>query len=150
MITFQEEKFGDIWENEFRFLAEAHWRETMAPVTGDEFKPNVSAYIHYNEIGFYHLYTARKDGVLVGDLGVYVTDSMHTQKKVAKEDSWYMVPEVRGGRTAMRFLDFVEKELIKLGVTSADTTTPPAAGSRRLLEFTGYKYIANCYRKEFK
>ena len=148
MITFAEEKFADVWD-EFRPLAYAHWLETMVPVTGEEFRPDVDRYIQFNSTGFYRLYTARRDGVLVGDMGIYITDSMHTQKKIAREDSWYMRPDARSGRTALRFLAFVEAELRKHGVTSGETTTPPSAGSARLLEAYGYKHIANCYFKEF-
>ena len=148
MITFQEEKFADVWP-EFEPLARAHWEETMAPITDAEFRPDVKRYIQFNESGFYRLYTARKDGVLVGDMGIYVTISMHTQKVVAQEDSWYMKPEVRSGRVAKRFVEFVEKELVKLGATSGRTTTPPLAGSRRLLESMGYLHIADCLEKEF-
>lgn len=147
MITFAEERFADTWP-EFQHLARAHWEETMRPITSDEFKPDVSRYIQFNEIGFYRLFTARKDGRLVGNLGIYITDSMHTQKRIAKEDSWFMLPEVRGGRTAMKFVQFVENELRKHGVKSIDTTTPPQAGSRRLLEYLGYQYIADCCHKE--
>ena len=147
MITFAEEKFADVWD-EFRPLAYAHWLETMVPVTGDEFRPDVARYIQFNEIGFYRLYTARRDGVLVGDLGVYITTSMHTQKKIAREDSWYMAPAARAGRTALRFLAFVESELRNHGVTSVETTTPARAGSARLLEAYSYKHVANCYFKE--
>lgn len=148
MIKFSEEKFADIWEGEFKQLAFDHWDETMRPVTNDEFNPDTKRYINFNEIGFYRLYTARKDGVLVGDIGIYITDSMHTQKKTATEDSWYMKPEVRNGRNSLRFLEFVENELKKMGVTSISTTTPPLAKSARLMEFCGYKNLTNGYHKE--
>lgn len=148
MITYQEEKFSDIW-HEFEPLAKEHWKETMKPITGDEFKPDVKRYIQFNETGFYRLYTARKNGILVGDMGIYITISMHTQKTIAQEDSWYMKPEVRTGRVALKFVEYVHSELKKLGVTSGQTTTPPNAGSRRLLEFLGYKHIADCLKKEF-
>ena len=147
VITFSEEKFADAWP-EFQHLAQAHWDETMRPVSQDAFRPDVKRFTQYNETGFYRLYIARKDGIMVGDLGVYISDSMHTQKRVASEDSWYMVPEVRNGRTALRFVQFVEDELKKLGVTSIDTTTPPNKNSRKLLEFLGYKHIADHLHKE--
>ena len=148
-ITFQEERFVDAWP-EFEILAREHWAETMAPVTDDEFTPDTKRYAQFNDIGFYRLYTVRKNGVLMGNLGIYITDSMHTRKIVAQEDSWYMRPEIRTGRTSMRFVQYVEQELIKHGVTSVNTTTPPKAKSRRLLEYMAYSHTANCYHKELR
>lgn len=148
MIVFAEEKFADVWP-EFEPLAYAHWKETMQPTTDDEFNPDVESYIRFNESGFYHLYTARQNGELVGDMGIYLSRSMHTQKIVATEDSWYMKPEVRAGRIAKNFVEFVHNELVKLGATSGNVTTPPNAGSRRLLQKMGYQHKADCLSKEF-
>jgi hypothetical protein len=148
VITFAEERFVDAWP-ELEVLVKAHWEETMRPFTDEICMPDVKRYEEFNKTGFYRLYIARKDGKMVGDMGIYLTVSMHTGKKIAQEDTWFMLPEARSGRVALRFVEFVEGELKKHGITSVNTTTPSDAGSRRLLEYMDYKHIANCYRKEF-
>lgn len=128
-------------------LWEAHWKETEMYRAGNQFNPDVKRYKEYAAVGFYQLFTARASGVLVGDLGVYVTIGMHDQHKTAIEDTWYVIPEYRRGRNAVNFLRFVEADLKVQGVTDVYATTKLMNGAGRILEFCGYEYVANQYWK---
>jgi hypothetical protein len=145
-LNFQEEKFADAWP-EFKSLAEAHWHETEAYRHGQPFNVDVKRYEYFNSIGFYRLYTARVDGKLVGDAGMYVTPSMHTQVVIATEDTWFLLPEYRKGRNALRFHRFVEEELKKLGVVEINQTAKLSNGAGRILEYLGYEFVAKQYSK---
>lgn len=128
-------------------LFEAHWRETEMYQSGIPFDPNYKRYIDFNKTGFYQFYTVRKDGELVGDAGVYVTEGMYTRKKIATEDTWYLKPEVRGGILAARFLGFVEEQLRQQGVEDFYMQTKLANKAGKILELRGFTHIANQYWK---
>lgn len=145
-MNFQEERFVDAWP-EFKALAEAHWHETEAYRHGQLFNPDVKRYEQYNDIGFYHLYTARVEGRLVGDVGMYVTESMHTGVRIATEDTWFLLPEYRKGRNAIRFHQFVEAEMRKHGVVEIMQTAKLGNGAGRVMEYLGYQHVANQYSK---
>lgn len=115
MIALQVERVADCWD-ELYPLAQAHQASTKSYRRHEPFNPDKTRYIQYNEMGYFHLVTARDGGELVGYFGVYVTDSMHSQLKMATEDTFYIHPDYRQGRTALRVIRYVENYLRLLGV----------------------------------
>jgi hypothetical protein len=146
-VIFAEERVKDVVE-EYYQIGLKHWMETDLYEQGQVFNPDVSRYIKSNEIGIYHLFTAREEGKLVGDIGAYITPSMHTQKTIAQEDTWYLLPEYRKGRNAILFLRFAEDKLKEYGVEEIYTTTKTNRPTGKLMEYLGYKQIATQYHKE--
>lgn len=128
-------------------MGEQHWHETEAYRHGQKYNLDKERYHYFNSIGFYRIYTARDDGRLVGDVGMYVTNSMHTGRVIATEDCWFLLPEYRKGRNAIRLHHFVEAELQKLGVIEISQTVKLQNGAGRILEYLGYQHIANQYSK---
>lgn len=115
-LTFQKEPLKDCLE-EMKPVWYSHWQETEGYHDGLGFNPDYTLYLEYERIGYYHLFTARHEGKLVGDCGVYVRRSMHTQTIDASEDTIYLYPDYRKGRNGAEFLDFVENHLTqKMGV----------------------------------
>lgn len=145
-LAFQEEFFPAAWA-EFRAMGEQHWHETEAYRHGQQFNLDTVRYHQCNSTGFYRLYTARSNGVLVGQAGMYVTPSMHTGKMIANEDCWFLAPDYRKGRNAIRFHQFVEAEMRKLGVVEIMQTVKLVNGAGRILEYLGYQHVANQYSK---
>lgn len=143
MLTFQVEKFKDVWP-ELCPLTILHWSE-IHPGRESAYKPNVKQYQHFNDIGFLHIFTARHEGVLVGQAVIYVTESMHTQQKMAREDTWYFLPEFRRGRNAIDFLKYIENTLRENGVVEFHATAPERQG--RILTYMGYDKTMNVYQK---
>jgi len=139
LVKFSVEPLRDVW-GAVMGMAEKHWEETEA-YQSFPLNPDKERYINYNDIGYHRMYMAEKDGKYVGYLGVYVTESMHTQVKIATEDNWYLLPEARGGRTAKRFYEFVENDLQQLGVREVLMHSKNANNSVRLMKFLGYEAV---------
>lgn len=109
-LTFQKESLRDCLE-EIKPVWASHWAETEGYRDGLGFSPDYTLYLEYERIGYYHLFTARHEGKLVGDCGMYVRKSMHTKTTDATEDTIYLYPDYRKGGNGAKFMDFVEKWL---------------------------------------
>lgn len=145
MIVFQIEPLAVIWDDLIQ-LAKMHWSETET--TEIPLNPDKERYLHYNEIGYLRMYTARNDRAkLIGHAGIYLNESMHTQIRIATEDTWFIHKDYRKGSNALRFLRFVEKDLQSLGVKEIYMTAKLTNKSGRIMEARGYEHVANEYRK---
>lgn len=152
MVTFQEEPFAACWA-EAKPLTEAHHAGTASYRRHEPLKIDAERFTRYNEAGIFHWLTARDQGVLVGYFGVYVMDSMHSQRPIATEDTFFLHPQYRGGRTALRFLRYVEQflqawarpgePLSVLFSCEIDNDT----GIQRLLHFLDYEPVITVYTK---
>lgn len=115
MVTFQVEPVEYCW-GELEPMAKAHWASTASYRRHEPFSPDRTRYERYNEMGFFHLVTAREGARLVGYFGLYLAPSMHSQLLTATEDTFYIHPEYRQGRLAVRMLKYVESYCRILGV----------------------------------
>lgn len=145
-IEFRAERARDILP-ELHTLHEAHWQETEAYRHGLALST-----AHYNQglideqNGKMIQFTARHEGRLVGNIRMYLTVSRHTDSKMAQEDTVFLLPGFRGGRVALRFLQYMERCLAQLGVREIymdDKVANPSAA--RLVTHLGYELIA--YRR---
>lgn len=147
-LTFQLEPVSKVW-NELMILAHAHWVGAQGYRRHEPFNPSYERYRQVNESGFFRLCTARDGDTLAGYFGVYVTQSMHSQKTIAVEDTFYLSPPYRGGRNALRFLKFIEEQCRLWGVEElmfsceADNET----GIHGLLKRLDYKPVIVQYSK---
>lgn len=135
----------DIWD-EIMFLAGHHWQETEQYQT-EPLNPDKELYCSYNDAGFHLQYTARHNGKIAGHAGMYISKSMHTQIMIATEDTWYLLPEYRKGRNALRFLQYVEDDLKKMGVKEITMHAKLANSSARIMEYMGYEFIGKIFNK---
>lgn len=148
MLTFQAEPVSKVW-NELMVLANAHWAGTMSYRRHEPFNPSFERYRQVNESGFFRLCTARDGETLAGYFGVYVTQSMSSQKTMAVEDNFYLSPEYRGGRNALRFLKFVEEQCQLWGVEEIlfSCEIDNKSGINRLLERLDFHPVIVQYQK---
>ena len=137
---------SDILE-EIKILHKEQWDETENYRYALNFNPNYKRLIEFNEIGYYLIFTARSNGKLVGQLSMYVTESMHTQTSLAQEDTLFLTKSARGGRSAYRLVQFAENHLKNLGVKEIYCTVKSGANSRRLIEALGYTHVADGMHK---
>lgn len=142
-IAFGVERLADVWD-EFEFLAMCHWAETDMARNGEVLNLDRNRYLRYGDT--YLLFTVRDEGKLVGQCGIYVTPSMHTQEMIATEDALYFLPEARRGRRMLDFHKFFLEEMRKRGVSKVFMTAAPYNGACRLLEYIGYRL--SCYKYE--
>ncbi len=140
-LVFSFEPLADVWD-EMIVNARLHWDETEMAKAGEQFAPSFSRYAQYGDA--YTVFTARDDGRLVGHCGMYLVASMHSQKMLATEDTWYLLPEYRKGRNAIRFHQFVADEMRQRGAEKITMTAAPYNGACRIMEYLGY--TLDCYK----
>jgi hypothetical protein len=145
MLTFAIEPLIDVWP-ELVELYLAQWNETEAYRHGQPFDPRLERYMEYEQIGWYVLFTARDGEKLVGNIGMYLTPSMHTQQLIATEDTLFLLKEYRKGRNAITFIKFVETEAwrrgaVELMISSKNDKTG------RLMEHLDFQPVAVQYSK---
>lgn len=140
MIAVQVESVRQCWDDIYP-LAKQHQESTKSYRRHEPFNPDRERYIQYNDMGFFHLITARDNGRLVGYFGVYTSQSMHSQLNMATEDTFYVHPEYRHGRVALRILRYVETYLQTLGVHEVlfSCEIDNRTGIQGLLAMLGYE-----------
>jgi GNAT superfamily N-acetyltransferase len=147
-LTFAIEPVAACW-NEVMVLATQHWQGTKSYRRHEPFCPSFDRYHACNQSGFFQLFTARDGETLAGYFGVYVTDSMHSQKRMATEDTFYLAPAYRGSRTALRFLQHIEKQLVEWGVTEImfSCEVDNESGIKGLLTYLQFRPVIIQYSK---
>lgn len=146
-VVFAIEPLRQCW-NEVMVIAHAHWKETEGYRHGQEFNPSYERYAPYDESGWYAMFTMRAEGVLVGYAGMYCTPSMHTQKLIATEDTFYIDPAFRRGRNFLNLHKFVIEEMQRRGAVEVCMTVKVSnPGASRLLEYLDYEKVSVQYSK---
>lgn len=140
-LALAQEPLAEVWD-EMIVNARLHWAETEMAAAGEVFAPSYARYAQYGDS--YLVFTVRDGGRLVGHCGMYLVASMHSQKLLATEDTWYLLPEYRRGRNAIRFYHFVEVEMRARGVEKITMTAAPYNGACRIMEYLGYRL--DCYK----
>ena len=148
MTVFAVEPIAEVWD-EVVGLAKQHYCETQLYRHSQPFNPSFERYKHYNEAGCYIQFTVRDAGRMVGYGGAYIMPSMHTQRIIATEDTWYLLPEYRKGWTALKFFRFMQEECRKRGAEDVTLTVPEGIGTGVLCERLGYTKIATVYNQQF-
>lgn len=92
-------------------------------------------------------FTLRREGVLVGNIRVYLGTSRHTSTTFAKEDTFFVVPAHRKGLLAMRFWRYAEDCLRDLGVVEVRTDAKLANRADKLNKFMGYEPVSTGFVK---
>ena len=148
MLIFAIEPVERVW-NEVMVLANQHWEGTRGYRRHTPFNPSFARYQACNQSGFFQLFTARDAGTLVGYFGVYVTDSMHSQERMMTEDTFYLAPSHRGGRHALRFLQFIETQARDWGVVEIlfSCESDNQTGIHKLLKFLDFEPTIQQYSK---
>lgn len=147
--TFQVEHFPEV-QADLEALHKEHWLETEGYRSGVPMDPNYKAFAYYDGMGIYRLFTIRRDGVLIGDCGMYMARAVHTQQIVSKEDTIFITAGERKGWLAAAFLRYMEKVLVKeCKVTEIDCTVKEAVNSEPLLRRIGYRKSATVMTKVY-
>jgi hypothetical protein len=146
--TFQIERLRDAFD-EVSAQHLAQWDEVEPARTG--FNPNYEYAFGAEDAGRYVLFTARRDNVLIGNVGCYLYNSLHTQKLAAKEDVLYLVPEERKGYLAVKFFRYCEDVLVNmLAVKEVTISVKTTNEVYRLWERQGYKFTDRVLTRTFE
>lgn len=148
MITFALEPVSQCWD-EVMVLATQHWSGTQTYRRHEPFCPSRERYEALNRQGYFFLFTAREQGKMVGYFGIYLTPSMHSQLLTATEDTLYLAPDYRKGRTAIRFIQYVEAFCKLRGVHEIlfSCEVDNASGIHGLLKMLKYQAVIQQYAK---
>lgn len=141
-FTFAVEKMEDIID-EIKPLHIAHWRETENHRHRIEFNPDYETFFRYERAGRAVVFTLRKDGILLGNFSLYLDQSMHTKTLLSTEDTLFLMPDARKGRTAMRFIGYAERGLKQIGVKEIDVSVKLVNKASRFFQIIGYRHTAN-------
>lgn len=146
-VTFQIELLADCLDEVKQHHID-QWNEVER--ARQDLNPDYDTVLRKEREGFYLLFTARKDGKLVGNTGCYLYKSMHNQKLAAKEDTMYLAPEARKGFTAVRFFKYCEKQLLRTGVEEITISVKTTNSVYKLWERQGYEWTDRVYTKTFE
>ncbi len=149
-ITYQVEKWAAIYPEMAPILVQ-HWKEVAL---GHDKVPLDVAYDRYLamcEAGALHIVSVREDGRLIGYHVAIVGGHLHyASTKHGITDVYYILPEYRAGRIAIRLFQRVEAEMRALGVVKLFTGCKlHIAGGRvgKLFEYLGYIKTEELYTK---
>lgn len=135
------ERFRDV-VGELHALHVMHWGETERARHHMAMDPAYDVLIDEERTGRLLQVTARRRGRLIGHVRMYLRDDRHVKIRVAVEDALFVVPEVRGGSTAVRLVRYTEKVLGFLGVAEVRCTAKLVNRASRFLESCGYTPVA--------
>lgn len=149
-LVFAVESFRDILA-ELDRLHRAHFAETERHLDWFSLKPDYDYMAERERLGQLVQFTARADGMLVGNLRMYVGTSRHTGNRFAEEDTFYLDPAWRCGMNAPAFLRYAEDMLVQMvGVAEIRANSKVVNKAHRLMDYRGYQHVANQYIKIFK
>jgi len=146
-LQFTIEPLEQSWDD-MLCLAKAHWMETEEYRHGQPFMPLYERYKGYEKAGWLLMFIARDEGKMVGYSIMYLVPSMHTQQMIATEDTWYLAPEARKGRNAIRFYRYVEAECVARGAVEMIMTAKLANGAGKILEYLDFAVVSKQYSKK--
>ena len=141
-FVFAHEKLEDIID-EMKPLHQAHWAETEKHRHGIAFNPDYETFFRYERAGRCVVFTLREDGRLLGNFSLYLDRSMHTKTLLATEDTLFLLPDARKGRTAMRFINYAENALKVIGVKEISVCVKLVNKASRFFQMIGYRHVEN-------
>lgn len=147
--VFAVERLRDI-RDELHPLHEAHFRETEKHRLGFGLQVDYDYLEHCEMAGRLLQFTARQEGVLVGNIRMFLGQSLHTGTWYAAEDTFFMLPENRQGFVAIRFWQFMEQCVKAIGVREVRTDSKLLNKVDRLNVYCGYTPVATKFVKIFQ
>lgn len=135
--------------DDLKHLHRRHWDETEVHRHNLQMNPDYARGLELEQQGRYLLLAAihMDSGEMVGNYGLYLTRSMHTQKLMATEDTLYILPEHRKGRLGVAMIRYAESVLRQLGVEELNVSVKLVNNVGPMIERMGYTPVATQYTK---
>lgn len=147
--TIHAERFRDVLP-ELNALHAAQWAETERHRVGVAMNPDTDYMADREAAGGLIQFTARDTtGKLVGNMRVYISRDKHAQQLVCTEDTFFILPEHRGGFLAVRLWQFVEKSVVSIGVREVRFSSKLVNKADRLAVYLKYTPVATEFVKVF-
>lgn len=145
MITYARETFDEVIDDIKPLLIE-HWEE-LAAFPDIPLDPDYEFYRLANARDLIRIYTARKDGELIG-YGIFIinrSNPHYMQIKMAISDIVLVRKEHRKSGVGMGLYDFIEADLPGFIVSTNDKISHPALGE--LMKARGYQAVTTAWVK---
>ena len=148
--SIQAEKFIDVLP-ELERLHAAQWAETEKARLGVAMNPNYAYMAEQERAGQLLQFTARDSDTweLVGNMRVYLYRDLHARQLTAKEDTFFVMPEHRGGFLAVRLWQFAEKSAVSIGVREVRFSSKLVNKADRMAKYLKYRPIGTEFIKVF-
>lgn len=143
---FQCELLRDILPDMHKLHVQ-HYAEVEVEKAGLTFNPDYDRLLDIEKRGGLLQFTARKNGELIGNMRIYVSKSTHTQTMICSEDTFYIVPEHRGGFTAVRFWQYVERCCIDHGAREIQFDSKLINNADSMARYLKYQPVAIKFMK---
>ncbi len=145
--TIAVERFSDI-TLEMHALHELHWQETEKHRHGLAMNPNYLEFVARERRGQLIQFTLRSPiGLLVGNLRMYLAESLHTQTRYASEDTLFIHPDHRGSFAVMALMRFAESSLHAIGIQEIRVNSKLVNKADVLMRRMGYTPVATEFVK---
>lgn len=146
MITYQEEAFGDFYE-EAKPIFERYYTD-LVPEHTLPFEPNYEQYLSAQDQGNLACVTCRDDGKLVGLTAFFLLPYLYSKfHRIAIEDLYYLAEPYRKGMTGIRLLKEAEKVLKFYGASIINVVSKAHQDRTVLYERLGYRYTEKHFSK---
>lgn len=127
-------------------LLEEHWKEIALNKDKIKLNPDWRAYADLDSIHALRIYTARKDGKLMGYFVVIVSKSLHYRDHLfANNDIIFLTKTARKGLTGVKLIKFALDSLEAEGVTKVHINTKAHQPFDAILERLGFEEIERVY-----
>lgn len=144
---FQRESLSAVRE-EIVPLLERHWEEIAVNKDKIKLNPDWEMYAKLEDAGVLGIYTARRDGKLIGYFVVVAERNIHYKDHIfAVNDIIYLAPEYRKGMVGFRLIKYAEQDLKSLGVSTLTINTKVHKPFDPLLERMGFSLKERVYSK---
>mgnify|MGYP001174701679 FL=1 len=146
-MEYAHESFTQV-KDEIKPLIEEHWEEIALNQDVIKLNPDWEAYAALDTAGKLRVYTARKNGELLGYFVLIVGPSLHYKDHVfANNDIIFLRADVREGFTGIKLIKYAVECLEREGVRQININTKIHQPFDRILERQGFENIERVYAK---
>jgi GNAT superfamily N-acetyltransferase len=145
-IIFQREPLTEGLESQLAPLMAAHWSE-VAPYRDIPLDVDWPLYHAIDRAGALRIYTARRDGKILGYVSFVVRPHLHYKQHVyATCDALYLLPEERGHTLAARLIGHAAEALKAEGTKVMSVAVPESQPrAARFLQGMGWHPLETSY-----
>jgi len=144
-MEFALENLANV-RREIEPLLEKHYDEIALNKDIIKLNPDWEGYARLDAINALRVYTARKDGKLVGYFVVIVSKSLHYRDHLfANNDIIFLAKSARRGLTGMKLIKYAVEALRAEGITKLHINTKAHQPFDPILERMGFEEIERVY-----
>jgi len=145
MIEFKLENLANV-KREAEPLLKQHWEEIALNKDIIKLNPDWRAYAELDRVNSLRVFTARKDGKLVGYFVVIVSKALHYADHLfANNDIIFLTKPARKGLTGVKLIKFAIDSLKAEGITKLHINTKAHQPFDPILERLGFEEIERVY-----